>query len=409
MRQVHRRSEPGALAAELRAVGRAAGLEAIGITTAEPFAETRAVLEARRAAGLDGGMQFTYRNPGRSTDPQSALPGARSIVVGALSYLRADPPVDAPGSGGARITARVARFAWSDHYDALRQALAPVAETLRDHGHRALVLVDDNRMVDRAAAHRAGLGWYGKNSTLLLPGAGSWYVLGSVVTDAALPADAAVADRCGTCDRCRPACPTGALVEPGVLDGRRCLAWLVQAPGVFPRQYRATLRDRIYGCDDCQDVCPVNRTAARRHPPAAADEDATGTVDVIALLRAPDDEILARWGRWYIAGHAPRWLRRNALLVLGNTGSPDDPEVVAAVRAALVDADPMVRAHAVWAAARLGRGDLVAGLGPDPDPDVRAEVALAGTVSPASSPGPPGDVAVTIRARPGAPAAGGRA
>ena len=407
MRQLHRRSEPGALSAELRAVGRAAGLEAIGITTAEPFAETRAVLEARRAAGLDGGMQFTYRNPGRSTDPEAALPGARSIIVGALSYLRADPPADAAASGAAHVTARVARFAWSDHYDALRQALAPMAETLRDHGHRALVLVDDNRMVDRAAAHRAGLGWYGKNSTLLLPGAGSWYVLGSVVTDAALPADAAVADRCGSCDRCRPACPTGALVEPGVLDGRRCLAWLVQAPGVFPRQYRAALRDRIYGCDDCQDVCPVNRTAARHHPPPAADGSATGTVDVIALLRASDDEVLARWGRWYIAGHAPRWLRRNALLVLGNTGSAADPEVVATVRAALVDADPMVRAHAVWAAARLGRGDLVAGLGSDPDPDVRAEVALAGTVSPASRSVPTGDVAVTIGARPGGPASRG--
>jgi epoxyqueuosine reductase len=391
-----RRPAPLALAAELRERGAAAGLDAFGITSAEPFVETRRVLETRRSAGLDGGMQFTYRNPTRSTDPQATLSGARSIVVGARRYLRAapSPGPEAPygrgpeapyGRGpeapyGAAPEARVARFAWSDHYDALRRSLAAVAEVLRAHGFRAVVLVDDNRMVDRAAAHRAGIGWYGKNSTLLLPRAGSWFVLGSVVTDALLPRDDVVGDQCGSCDRCRPACPTGALVEPGVLDGRRCLAWLVQAPGVFPVQYREALGNRIYGCDDCQDVCPVNRAAVRRDPPLPAAGTDTVSVDVLALLRASDEEILERWGRWYIAERAPRWLRRNALLVLGNTADPDDPDVVLALRAALGDADAMVRAHAVWAAARLGRRDLVEGLAADPDPAVRAEVAGADAV-----------------------------
>jgi epoxyqueuosine reductase len=395
--EVHPRRS-GALAAQLREIGLGAGLDAFGITTAEPFLATRQVLESRRAAGLDGGMQFTYRNPARSTDPESTLPGARSIVVGARGYLRtapADPTDDevaalpgGPAHGGEgsaqtsrdRPAGRVATFAWSDHYDALRQALAPVAEALRARGYRATILVDDNRMVDRAAAHRAGIGWYGKNTTLLLPRAGSWYVLGSVVTDAALATDEPVDDHCGSCDRCRPACPTGALVEPGVLDGRRCLAWLVQAPGLFPRQYREAVGDRIYGCDDCQDVCPVNRAASRRRPPPSADADDTVTVDVLALLAASDEEILARWGRWYIAERAPRWLRRNGLIVLGNTASPDDPDVVEALRAALGADDPMVRAHAVWAAARLGRDDLLARLASDPDPDVQAELAAAEAV-----------------------------
>jgi epoxyqueuosine reductase len=373
-------SRSGALAAELREIGLGAGLDAFGITTAEPFAAARRVLESRRAAGLDGGMQFTYRNPARSTDPESTLPGARSIVVGARGYLRTPPPEPTGAPGPARPAGRVAAFAWSDHYDALRHGLAPVAEALRARGYRATVLVDDNRMVDRAAAHRAGIGWYGKNTTLLLPRAGSWYVLGSVVTDAALTTDEPVADHCGSCDRCRPACPTGALVEPGVLDGRRCLAWLVQAPGVFPRQYREAVGDRIYGCDDCQDVCPVNRAASRRQPPPPAGEGDTMAVDVLALLAASDEEILARWGRWYIAQRAPRWLRRNALIVLGNTASPDDPDVAEALRAALGAGDPMVRAHAVWAAARLGRHDLLAGLATDPDPDVQAELTAAGRV-----------------------------
>ena len=374
-----------ALAATLRELGREAGHDAVGFTTAEPFGEARRVLEERRAAGLDGGMQFTYRNPRRSTDPRSALPGARSIVVGARGYLRSAPstPGGEPVAGGVAdgaggVAGRVANFAWSDHYEALREALVPVAAALRHRGWQATILVDDNRMVDRAAAHRAGIGWYGKNTTLLLPGAGSWYVLGSVVTDAPIATDDVVADRCGTCDRCRPACPTGALVEPGVLDGRRCLAWLVQAPGIFPRELREAVGDRIYGCDDCQDACPVNRTASRHRPPPPAAVDDYATVDVLALLRASDAEILERWGRWYIAGRDPRWLRRNALLVIGNTASPDDPEVVEALRVALGHASGVVRAHAVWAAARLGRRELLGAVDADTDPDVRAELAALG-------------------------------
>jgi epoxyqueuosine reductase len=331
-------------------------------------------------------MQFTYRNPARSTDPEASLAGARSIVVGARRYLRASPEPRPAPSTDRRPAGRVASFAWSDHYEALRRGLEPVAAELRARGHRTMILVDDNSLVDRAAAHRAGIGWYGHNSTLLLPGAGSWYVLGSVVTDAALPPDTPVADGCGTCDRCRPACPTGALVRPGVLDGRRCLAWLVQAPGIFPLPYREAVGDRIYGCDDCQDVCPVNRAAARRDPPPPAAADDTSTVDVLALLAATDEEILATWGRWYIADRAPRWLRRNALIVLGNTARPDDPLVVSALLAALRHDDPMVRAHAVWAAARLGRHDLIDGLGPDPDPDVRAELDGAAQVRPVTLP-----------------------
>src|SRR5207237_9752457 len=154
----------------------------------------------------------------------------------------------------------VARDARSDHYGALRAASGVLADELRAEGWKARVLCDDNALVDREAAFRAGLGWYGKNTNLLLPGRGSWFVLGSVVTDAPLEASATpVADGCGSCQRCLPACPTGALVAPGVLDARRCLAHLVQAPGSFPVELRAALGDRLYGCDDCQDACPEDQ------------------------------------------------------------------------------------------------------------------------------------------------------
>src|SRR5205085_4326756 len=130
---------------------------------------------------------------------------------------------------------RVARYSWRDNYQPLRAALGIVAERLQADGWRTRVLVDDNSLVDREAAYRAGLGWYGKNANVLLPGLGSWFVLGSVLTDAPLPAaEAPVDDGCGTCARCLPACPTGAIIAPGIVDGRRCLAWLLEAPGTFP-------------------------------------------------------------------------------------------------------------------------------------------------------------------------------
>lgn len=341
------------LLAEVRAVGLDAGLDAVGVAKAEPFLDARRHLRERKAAGLHGGMHFTYGNPERATDPDGVLAGARSLVVGARSYRRA--PVDPP----AGPAGRVARYSWRDNYEPLRTALRAVADRLEGAGYRTVVLVDDNRLVDREAAVRAGLGWYGKNANVLLSEHGSWFVLGSVVTDAELPAAIPIADGCGSCSRCLPACPTGALVAPGVLDARRCLAHLLQAPGDFPLEFRDALGDRLYGCDDCQEACPPNRLEDRRTaaPPASADDEAW--VPVLDLLASSDDELLGRHGRWYIPRRDPRYLRRNALVVLGNVGDGDDPDVEAALRRALADPDPMLRSHAEWAAERLGRTDLL--------------------------------------------------
>jgi epoxyqueuosine reductase len=372
----------GTLADELCRLGRQAGLDAVGICDANPFVDTRRTLLDRRARGWAGGMQFTYRNPERSTDPRTTLPGAAALFVGARRYERAAPaarsrPGDSSPTGPAR--GRVAMYSWIDHYEPLRAALGTVADSLVQAGWQARVLVDDNALVDRAAAVRAGLGWYGKNSNVLLPGAGSWFVLGSVLTDAPLmaerPTPTPVADGCRSCQRCLAACPTGALVGPGQLDARRCLAWLVQAPGVFPLEYREALGDRLYGCDDCQTSCPVNRLATQRFPPPPAEPQAQRAVDILWLLGADDDELMATLGRWYIPRREPRYLRRNALVVLGNTGDPADPAVADALVNALGAADPMVRAHAVWAASRLGRDDLLGPVEHDRDPLVAAELA----------------------------------
>ena len=363
----------GHLADQLRRIGRLEGLDSVGICDARPFTEERAILEERKRIGWSDEMQFTYRNPARSTDPSVALPGAQALFVGARRYLRAEPE-----ETGGGVAARVARYSWVDHYEPLRRGLDAVALRLREDGWRALVLCDDNALVDRAAAARAGLGWYGKNANVLIPGAGSWFVLGSVVTDAPLCAGMApvpaVADGCGTCHRCISACPTGALVGPGQLDARRCLAWLVQRPGVFPVEFRRALGNRIYGCDDCQDVCPINKRADGPEKPPIAEAGAQAYLDVIELLEADDATLEGLVGRWYIPGRQFRYVRRNALIVLGNTADPGDPAVEAILRRCLADEDSIVRSHAAWAAAALGRHDLLRSLAGDRDPLVRAEL-----------------------------------
>ncbi len=337
---------PEVLREEVLAAGRCAGLAAVGVAAVEPFETTRRILTERKAEGRHGGMQFTYRNPERSTDPARIMRGATALVVGAMNYAQQA----APAADGRTPAARVARYATGDVYDRLRSALAHVADLLVGCGYRATVVADDNALVDREAAYRAGLGYYGKNSNLLLAGAGSWFVLGSVVTDAPLrPAAEPVADGCGTCRRCIDHCPTGAITAPGVVDARRCLAWLVQAPGDFPVEFRTPLGDRLYGCDDCQEVCPPNRRVPVTDPPGPQ-----ASVDVLELLAATDEELMDRHGRWYIPERDPRYLRRNALVVLANTADASVPGVIATVRRYEHGPDEMLARHAAWAAQRLG-------------------------------------------------------
>ena len=339
--------------------GTAAGLDVVGTCSAEPFVDVRRVLEERKSAGLSGTMQFTYRNPARSTDPSATVDGCTSLVVAAARY-----PSDVPAPP-AGASARVARYATDDHYGRLRDGLAAVAQVLEGDGHRAVVLVDDNALVDRAAAHRAGIGWYGKSANLLVPGQGSWFVLGSVLTTADLgESPAAVPDGCGTCRRCLDGCPTGAIVAEGVVDARRCLAWLVQQPGEFPPEHRAALGDRLYGCDECQEVCPPNRRADLAAPTVTPPGAPPGPwVDVAWLLTAPDDELLDRdrLGRWYVPRRDASVLRRNGLVVLGNLGhdgraSAEELELLVPY---LHGDDPLLAEHARWAARRAGRADLL--------------------------------------------------
>ncbi len=330
----------------------ASGIAAIGATTAEPLEPARSVLPLRKAQGLSSTMQFTYRNPDRSTEPRRSMPAAESIIAAAWPYARVAPSAGS-ASGGSPIAA-VAEYAWRDHYADLRTALEPIASLLVDQGFTAHIHLDDNHLVDRNVAYRAGIGWYGKNANLLLPGRGSLFVLGSILTDAELASTGPpLADGCGPCRRCIDDCPTGAIVAPGVVDAGRCIAWLVQGPGDIPLEHRDAIGDRIYGCDDCQTVCPPNQSQPSG-PPLEADGDSA--IDVCWLLCADDEQLMARVGRWYIAGRDPDIVRRTALVVLGNTGSADDPEQTALIARYRQSENPMLAEHAEWAATKLGVG-----------------------------------------------------
>ena len=300
--------------------------------------------------------------------PRATFPWADRLVVIAWAYL---PEAGSPGSATPG-TGRVARFATENHYRGLQAVLDSVAAELRADGWRAEPIHDDSRLVDRAAAVRAGVGWWGKNTMVLAPGTGPWLLLGSVATDASLDPSEPMVRGCGTCEACLPACPTGALVAPGVLDARRCLAHVLQAKGSIPLELRSAVGDRFYGCDDCLDACPPGRGLLEEAT------DPVGRVDFFAVLDATDEELLDTYGHFFIPQRRARFLRRNALVALGNSGGSAAVDVLGAY---LLHDDWLLRAHAAWALGAIGT-DAAAGLldaaaENERHPEVQAEIAAA--------------------------------
>ncbi len=320
---------------------RSLGIERAGVCTVEPFEDTRFDLEQRKQSGMSDRLGFTFTDPGRSTDIRRTFPWAERLVVAARTYV---PDAGNPGPAETG-TGRIARFSTEDHYQPLREALTTLAGRMRDRGHLAEVLVDDNRLVDRAAAVRAGIGWWGKNTMVLTNRFGPWVLLGSIVTSAPLDVSHRDDRSCGTCSACLPACPTGALVAPGVLDARRCIAALLQQRGSLPLEYREAIGDRIYGCDDCLDACPPG------HRLLETSTDRRGRRELVALLSLTDAELDAEFDRFYVPGRKMRYLRRNLLNALGNSG---DESAIGVLTEYARSADPLLADHAVWALGRIG-------------------------------------------------------
>jgi epoxyqueuosine reductase len=344
----------------LASLARRHGLQLVGITDASPLPEDRARMEASVAAGRMGDMDWMGGDrPRRATDPRQHDAAARSVIVVAASYAGSDrgawdgradalhralAPVLAgePGEPAGRI----ARYAiGSDYHIALRDRLEALADELRAAGLPAgsIAYVDDRPLAERALAARAGLGWIGKNTNLLThQPAGSWVFLGAILSSAELAADQPVRTNCGGCTRCLSGCPTGALVAPQTIDARRCISYLtIEHRGVLDRWEAEAIGDWIFGCDVCQEVCPVN---------AQAEDDGPLRVPLLPLIewllplgtrafeRAVGETALTRAGR--------HRLLRNAIAALGNV-SPRPAAAADLLAHAAVDRRAEVRRQAV--------------------------------------------------------------
>jgi epoxyqueuosine reductase len=327
-------------AAELERLAEELGLDAVGATPAEPYRETEQHIRERRERGLFADLRFTMTQPEVSCHPESLLPGARTVVSAALCYYAPGPEPE-PGEG------RMPRYTWTNAYEELREKLDELGRRI---GADYRVLVDANQHVDREAAARSGVGFYGKNTLLITRKHGSWVVLGTLVTTAELEPTPPLDLDCGSCRLCIDACPTGALDEPGTVDANRCLSYWTQSKRSIPEPYRQELGDRVYGCDICQDVCPWNRGIEKRRAGDPLPPEAEPTVSLVDWLEAEDADLRVRYERLFVPRNDPRYLRRNALVALGNNGGPEHLQL--AERYA-VSEDPMLREHAAWAVDRL--------------------------------------------------------
>jgi epoxyqueuosine reductase len=327
-------------AAELERLAHELGLDVVGAAPASAYAETEGHIRERKARGLFADMRFTMAQPEVSCHPETLLPGARTVVSAAHCYYTAEPPLE-PGEG------RLPRYTWYDGYSVLRERLDDLGRRL---GGDYRVFVDANQHVDREAAARSGVGFYGKNTLLITRRHGSWVVLGTLVTTTEIETTPPLETDCGTCTLCIDACPTGALDEPGVLDATKCLSYWTQAPRAIPDDYRAHLGAQVYGCDICQDVCPWNRGIEKRRADAEPPDGAEPHVRLADWLRNDGDALRERYERLYVPRNDPRYLRRNALVALGNTGAPDD---AALADPFLAEGDELLREQAQWAVARI--------------------------------------------------------
>lgn len=298
--------------AELDRLAQEVGIDAVGAAPVEPYEDTERHIRERRERGLFADMRFTMARPEVSCHPETLLEGARTVVSAALCYY-ADAPAFGPGEG------RLPRYTWRDAYADLRKRLDVLGRRL---GGSYRVLVDANQHVDREGAVRAGIGFYGKNTMLITRRHGSWVVLGTLVTEVAIDPSPRLDADCGDCRLCIDACPTDALAEAGTLDATRCLSYWTQAPAPIPEAYREPLGPMVYGCDICQDVCPWNRGVEKRRRDAPAEGEPN--VSLADWLTAEAAELAARYDRLYVPRNDARYLRRNALVALGNTGGPED-------------------------------------------------------------------------------------
>jgi epoxyqueuosine reductase len=375
------------LANRVRAAGQELGFVRVGFAAIDPLQLGAERLSAWLSAGRHAEMAYLVDGPRH--DPRQLLSEAKTLIAVALAYPASAGLVPLRrAEDGPPLTGIVARYArGEDYHDVMRRKLRRLADALANLLGRPVLArhcVDTAPLLERAAAERAGLGFAAKSTMTIIPGVGSYVMLGELLVDAEIEADAPMAPRCGTCRLCLDACPTGAIVDAHVVDARRCISYLtIEHSGPIPRDLRPLLGARVFGCDVCQDVCPFNASAeGKPSAPELQPRSNLTAPDLIGLLELGS----ARY-RQLVKGTALRrthraQLARNAAIALGN--SKDERAVIPLARAVAAHSSGLVRGHAAWALAEIGAPAreyalqvLTCASEHDADAFVREEAALA--------------------------------
>jgi len=331
------------LKARLISSARDVGFDSCRIAACNPPAHVTEFREWLRL-GAHGEMNYMQRGEEKRCHPQKILPGARSIVVLALNYFQGEPTRRSQTAN----TGRIARYAWGeDYHDVIEVKLTRIDEFLRGFGGHQKCYVDTGPLLERDHGAQSGIGWHGKSTMLIDQRLGTWFFLAEILTTLELPPDEPIPNRCGTCERCIHACPTGAITGPHRLDARRCISYLtIELKEAIPLDLRPLIGDRIFGCDDCLEACPWNRFAQESRETAFSARRSTTGMSLRDYLNLNAEEFRALFKNSPIRRIKRRGFVRNVCVALGNVGDQAD---LPALQRVAADPDTMIAEHAAWA------------------------------------------------------------
>ena len=370
--------DKASLSARIKEEAQKLGLGLVGISPVKPSRHEEFFSDWLRK-GFGGELGYLKRTEELRRDPTKLVPWARSVVSVGMNYGTAFPrPRELHGKRGW-----ISRYAWGDDYhDILKERLESLLGKVREISPgpvQGRAFVDSGPVLERELAGVAGIGWIGKNTHLISPRRGSWFFLGELFLDLELNYDRPIRERCGKCDLCLKACPTGAFLGPYILDARRCISYLtIELKGAIPRHLRPLLGNHIFGCDICQEICPYNVKARPSTESAFEPRKGLYAPELIGLLSLGEEEFRRRFRGSPIRRAKRRGFLRNVAVALGNSGSP---QAVPALALALHDNEPLVRGHAAWALGRIGGNHAAQALRErlelEGDPEVKNELEQA--------------------------------